>query len=1210
MSVIETKNQLISAYETVLKPNSSVQERKDAELVRSILQIILFKTNFLLFKYCETLKSSGYLAFQLGVSLLDARNGHQLHLRNLGVNFIEHSLKSAQLDSLQLQSVKSQFWSLTFCEMGTFDALNEKVLLKEKVASCMAILACKLWLRPEDDPSQWNDFFEQGILQNVLKSQTISGNELLRRQEFALLTISQLINLVRSPGDVNEDKKCSSYLCEERRLQLHSGLEIVLPPFTDWLFQNFPSAVSSNVNPNVLNAAVSCFRSICTWMNNLNIEGIEAFLQSSLNALIQYEADETLTMNILDTLQNYFAFRAFSPAEMKVLEFYLISLFPQICQLLQKYSNDQDEEGYQKLKLLIESLLSVGNRYICNRKNPLIVRNLNDLISLFIALGQIPSLSIYLNLLEFFTNALKCEKISLKPHLPQLFLMIAGRLSKSVSEDRRSLYNEVDFEELAEFKEFHNLARVRSGEFLKTLTGQFPQQLLEFSYNAIGTFIQGNTWNTFQWGGLLFMEEYISRGLSNLSEEVKFDNLYLLHLQLLIIHSPVPSDNLVLEKWIACVKNFTALQGTKCPADDFRRSVEGLFNLAISADKPDSIRSLAAASILKLADANSSLFLPLLEPLLAAISPLLNGPTVSWERRLFSELILIFMSQPSLPGDKQMILFSAVADPLVDLLKNAKSVLLSSNDPAISLMKHVGFDELNSPSLSLNCRKFTSDLNLLLSTLQILFKRIGPLVQSQPQSPVVQTCLQVLDELVGFLMLMIQCVHRIGTRETWLRYFNNSTVEYEHFYPKMQEFLEIGTEESNNDIECNNPTTGSNSSPLVHIAGWTRHYRQTCYLVLGLAATNFKEFFYSLPHLSERFMTQPLSSLESLNLSDWNVLIKLLLKPVLSSASRDLIPVLVGASLTGLLALLGPKLENEWSLVLAANSSSKPATGTALALEMARESKCNTLSSGFINFLNDLFNVPAIDSMKYVSLLSALEQDILLPNLYLNDETIGLPSMWFFSEAPEALILSLNDFLCKAMITWPRSVGVYNRLVTIQIRLIIGVIGRPDFPKSALLSKSVNHALTCWNLETWNDFQTTLLVLLTEQYKWSYLLSAAEYHQGTMIFDPDSVKFVKNTRINGLTIFESELASRFPQIPTNELVQLRPSILCTEIPKSQRTNLKTFIQKYTKTLQIRPLEDLKQKELSNRLTEMKKRIGRGNVENTENFDSLLSDLFN
>ena len=55
-----------------------------------------------------------------------------------------------------------------------------------------------------------------------------------------------------------------------------------------------------------------------------------------------------------------------------------------------------------------------------------------------------------------------------------------------------------------------------------------------------------------------------------------------------------------------------------------------------------------------------------LEPLLAAISPLLSTTKMEHPGNVdyFLELILIFMSQPSLPANQQMILFSAVADPL------------------------------------------------------------------------------------------------------------------------------------------------------------------------------------------------------------------------------------------------------------------------------------------------------------------------------------------------------------------------------------------------------------------------------------------------------------------------------------------------------------------------------------------------------------------
>lgn len=1152
----------------------------------------------------------------MGLSLLDARNGHGLNLRNLGINFIEHTIKSDQLEPMQLHSIKNEFWSLVFCDIGAFDPINEKLLLKDKVTICIAILACKLWVRPDDDPYNWNDFFDTGILESVLKSQSHIGSEHLRRQEFALLTISHLIEIIRTSTS-SEDETYSSKtthlrLSEERRLQLHSALEISLPPFTEWLFVKFPIMFTSKENFPVINAAVSCFRSFCTWMGNLSVDGLKGMLETFILILLYNDNDIELSINILDTLQLFFSIKHFSPVEQEVLNFYLESKYLQIGQLLTKFSKVSDsedsEKSYQMLKLLTGCYFSIGNRYICNKKTPLIVKNQSEIISLFISIGQIPSLSIYLDMLELLTNMSKV--CNLKGHIPQIFMLIAVKLGQSLKSSYKSSYfNEIDFEEFEEFKEFWDRSRVRSGELIKALTIKYPEQILEYSYNSLGTFIQqmGNTGkvNNLQWDGLLLIEDYISRGL----EPSSYNQKCLLHLQLFMIHGPLPVDLGVLDRWITCVKNLTSLQGSQCPLEDFRRSVEKLFNLAICPDRPDQLRSHAASSILKLADSNVELFLPLLEPLLTAISPLLSsGANTSWERRLFSELILIFMSQPTLSSNQQLILFSAVTDPLVDLLKNAKAVLLSGQDPVLNLMKHIGFDELKYSNACISdlARKFSSELNLLLSILQILFKRIAPLVQNQPQSPVVQTCLQVLDELVGFLMLMIQSIHRIGTVQTWISYFG-SDVEYLSIYPKMQEFLEIGDD---SEAGLNVPvTTTSQSSPLVHIAGWTRHYRQTSYLVLGLAATSFNNNFFALPNIAERFMSQPLSSLESLNLADWSVLIKLLIKPVLISAPRELVPILVASSLNGLLVMLGKKLEQEWSLVFAANSSSKPATGAALALEMSRESKCNNLSNSFIVFLTELMNIPNIDNFKFISLLFALEKDNLLPQLE-SGQSSSLTSAWLFSEGPVDLIFLIEDFLGAAMMNWPRSVGVFSKLISLQIYFISGIMGRQDFPNLAMfLSKSINYALSCYFLPSWTDHQSSLLTLLTEQFKWSFLILANEYHSGEIIFDPDCCKFLKSFKCSTPSQFENELITRF-KATAIDLQQLRTSILSNENLKSQRSSLRLFLSKNSKPDSLLIPNDFKQKELSDRLVEMKKRIGRRGNDENENFDSLLSDLFN
>ena len=46
-NILEAKQKLISAYEVVLKPNSSAQERKDAESVKQYIRgIFVFNLNF------------------------------------------------------------------------------------------------------------------------------------------------------------------------------------------------------------------------------------------------------------------------------------------------------------------------------------------------------------------------------------------------------------------------------------------------------------------------------------------------------------------------------------------------------------------------------------------------------------------------------------------------------------------------------------------------------------------------------------------------------------------------------------------------------------------------------------------------------------------------------------------------------------------------------------------------------------------------------------------------------------------------------------------------------------------------------------------------------------------------------------------------------------------------------------------------------------
>ena len=116
------------------------------------------------------------------------------------------------------------------------------------------------------------------------------------------------------------------------------------------------------------------------------------------------------------------------------------------------------------------------------------------------------------------------------------------------------------------------------------------------------------------------------------------------------------------------------------------------------------------------------------------------------------------------------------------------------------------------------------------------------------------------------------------------------------------------------------------------------------------------------------------------------------------------------------------------------------------------------------------------------------------------------------------------------MTNWPRNVGVYGRLVNLQVRLITGIMGRSDFPlsnRSKFLSQSVNFALYAWMSNFWTDFQNNLIALLTEQYKWSFLLAASENYSGPMIFDSNTINFIKKLNNKIESSFERELITKF-----------------------------------------------------------------------------------
>lgn len=1147
------------------------------------------------------MKRKGFEGLSVGLALLDARNGYPVHLRNLGANFIEFSLKGPFDESFtaveQLQT-KELLWSAAF---GSPSALlaDERPLIMDKVATILALLACKLWLRPEDDTLNWNTFFDVDLMHILTQSSSSTSLEL------ALLCIAQLISIVRAGTTAGDEASGSSSfnLPEVRRVQLHSGLEIVLPNFMTWLFQNFCASTQQPQNQmKILAASIGCFHSVCTWLSSLPVDGLTGFVHSCFMLLNSIPVDTGLTSSILDALGLFFSSRSFSPAELALIESIFEAQFLNaIAGLLQRFLSCQDpdseefEPSYQAAKSLISIVCTVGTRFVGQRKTPVLPRSgITQFLELLIQLGQIPSISIRLDLIALWSSMFRSGALMEKTSssfsgiLSALLMQLLTNLAGNRTDERRNPYNKQDFEDASDFKEFWSAYQSRSTDLIRLLASVFSQECLQLSYNALGTFVQSGAYqqSSKHWESLLQAQEAVIKGVSN--PKAHFEGC-LNHLRLLQNHAPLPQTAPLLLKWIDVVRIIVSGLAELCPAADFERSVHLLFSLSTATGVEHHVQNTAATALVRLADTNSGLFSPLLEGLLSAIMPLLSGSTASSHRRLFSELVLILMAQPSISVERQAELFASVADPLVTLLQRAKNTLLSDQDPCRSLMVAIGCPEISATGAlskeSQNCR---ADLSTLLATLQILFRRVGPI----SHGPAVEACANVLDELVSFLMLTIQCTHRINGPAAWVGWESQFAL-FKAEQALQQDPAEAAAEST------------QTSSAAKQVLGWVRNCRQTCYQTLSLATTHFARFFFRLPGIVDRFMSQPLSFLDCLALADWSLLLKSLLLPTLNACPEELLPQLDGGCLAGLLAVLAPELERQWMLVRAAANST--AQGAALSAEIKREQTFNSVTAAFMNFLNELFLCGSVSSDIVVSLQKALDADYLL---LAPPFELARGGKWFSAAAPFDLQCQVVKFLLTSA-KFPRSAGHYTRVLSLSQFVIASILDHRDVSPAAkkdVFNECLDGFLGLFVDPFWSDYQNHLIILLTELYKWSFLLAAHEKYHSCQILDSDVKGFLSNC-----SKLKHEFEERLLRVVPNRqsVIGLRSAILLTDVPKSQRSALRTVLVANFKVKvnppPKSPTKENSERDLANKLSEMKKRLVESAQPSHE--DLNIADLF-
>ena len=138
---------------------------------------------------------------------------------------------------------------------------------------------------------------------------------------------------------------------------------------------------------------------------------------------------------------------------------------------------------------------------------------------------------------------------------------------------------------------------------------------------------------------------------------------------------------------------------------------------------------------------------------------------------------------------------------------------------------------------------------------------------------------------------------------------------------------------------------------------------------------------------------------------------------------------------------------------------------------------------------------------------------------------------------PSWFVIHARWFLGKAMQTWPRSVGVFGRLINLQMYILAGVMGRQDLPNRALYLSKASIMRFPLGLPAWTDHQSPLWLYLWNNSNGPSWFWHWKTHRSNDIRS-DSLKFLKSFKSSSYSQFENELILRF-KVSSAELQQLR-----------------------------------------------------------------------
>lgn len=861
---------------------------------------------------CESIKQGpGAPAFGLQLASLEM----PLSVRLFGLNVLEEYVRT-RLALTEAPSLRDRIWSLLSLVVAV--PPNERRLMQDKCAMLVAQLAMRIW------PQYWPDFFDR-LLDFVVPNpeeafaRTVDPQQMaaaMVRTEMGLLMARLVVDEVHSREGSASTQQQRLIWDDTRRPELQRALTIVLPPMLDRLHRLIPYFAGLGLGPTqvpsmskFLLTLGEAYASLALWTPLEREPTVHTVL--GLAHLAGLQNSDELTGGMLEALATIAA-RPTRPQEADLVADLFDALLEPAQQLLARFAaggaTAVDDGRYEHFKRLTDVLVTMGSLHMggSHRKPPCLPRRLDGFLDLMLQLSAFPSLLVASTVGSFW-NALGKggERMLTLPalvdRLPALFLYALLTLAQDRrGERRRPPYNTEDFggplgetEAEADFEALFGTHQNRTMDLLRQLAHVHPARLTDYCARAVASFVgeRGgpsalaaplDAASLRQWDALMHATDAVlkaihvrlktgdpgadgaSSAIRELAQAVGSlaDNL--------VVSPAVHGETLYL--WFVALRMLTPCLGA-LRSPHYGPLVERLFALAFSycdpvASMQFAVRARASTTILKACQADPGLFVPAVDYLVRLYGPL-PGPGSGEgerERRLLTEMLLL--TAGAVEGSpRRCELIRLVLGPLAEEMDWLGTNVLASLDSLVAAQGRGGDDAASGSHLSLRRR--------LSSLLALLYVVLGNLRKLAIAGDVRSLINQFVPPTMGFLVRSLLLLHQAYDRATagrmgpeWEALFGEDVLASD--VPAVEKGLD-------GDLMAETGEAVSGRSLRAH------YYmlRVTTYLDLGALYGLAPQLLWTSGSAEQ--LLAPLTGAHSFSLTQWSLLTKHLLAPMLLS---------------------------------------------------------------------------------------------------------------------------------------------------------------------------------------------------------------------------------------------------------------------------------------------------------------------------------------